>query len=212
MAGSRVVDIDHGWREWEKRVKRVSLGGVTVKVGIIGANASRVHAPQQTLDKKTESFLQKEDAGGNADAALQLQSLRDSDAQKRIKHLFKPGPTMAELGEIFEFGLGNNPERSWLRGYMTDNRDKLLARVKIVAKKVLAGEMTAEAGMNLLGLYAVGGIKKRIQASIPPPLSASTLKKKGPTKTTPLIDSGQWIGSISHEVVPAAEAMNGGAV
>jgi hypothetical protein len=143
---------------------------------------------------------------------LQLQALRGSDAEKRIKHIFKPGPTMAELGEIFEFGLGNNPQRSWLRGFLSENGDKLSAKVKRVAEKVLKGEITAEAGMNLLGLDAVGGIKKRIQAGIQPPLAASTLARKGPNKTTPLIDSAMWIGSITHEVVPASEAKSGGAV
>ena len=212
MASSKVTDVDHGWKAWEARVKKVSIDGVTVKLGIMGANASRVHPPPQTLDSKTEKFLQAEDARGNVDATLQLQALRSADATQRVKHLFKPGPTMAELGEIFEFGLGNNPERSWLRGFLTENGAKLSAKVKRVAEKVLQGEMTAEQGMNLLGLDAVGGIKKRIQAAIPPPLAASTLARKGPTKTTPLIDSGMWIGSITHEVVPASEAKSGGAL
>jgi hypothetical protein len=210
MANS-VQDIDRGWKAWEKRVRKVSIDGVTVKLGILGANASRVHPPAQILDKKTEKFLNREGERGNVDAVLQLQALRDSDATKRLKHIFKPGPTMAELGEIFEFGLGNNPERSWLRNFMIENGAKLSAKVKRVAEKVVTGEMTAEQGMNLLGLDAVGGIKKRIQANIPPPLAPSTLARKGPNKTTPLIDTGMWIGSITHEVVPASEAKAGGA-
>lgn len=209
MASSKVADIDRGWRE---RAARIALGGAAVKLGIIGANASRVHAPVQGLDANTERYLQAQDARGNSDATLQLQALRDADAQKRIAHIFKPGPTMAELGEIFEFGLGNNPERSWLRGYKAENETKLLQKIKRIAEQVYQGKMTPTQGMNLLGLSAVGGVKKRIQAGIQPPLAASTLRKKGPSKTTPLINSGAWIGSISHEVVSASEAQGGGGI
>jgi hypothetical protein len=209
MAGyNRVADIDRGWRE---RLARIQLGQWGVTVGVIGAAASRVHPPKQTLDSQTERFLITHASKGNADAASQLESMRASDATKRINHIFKPGPTMAELGEIFEFGLGNNPERSWLRGYIDENDIKIKQKILRVSEKVYQGEMSPQDGMNLLGLSVVGGIKRRIQAFIPPPLAASTLAKKGPEKTTPLIDSAQWIGSITHAVEqrPQAQAREG---
>lgn len=199
----KVVDIDRGWRE---RLARIQLEQWGVVVGIIGANASRVHPPPQSLDEKTRKFLTKEAMGGNSDAQDQLIAMRKADEGKALLGLFRPGPTMAELGEIFEFGLGNNPERSWLRGYVDENEIKILQKVKRVSEQVYQGKTSPQDAMNLLGLSVVGGIKRRIQASIPPPLAASTLKKKGPTKTTPLIDSGQWIGSITHEVQTRGQA------
>jgi hypothetical protein len=58
----------------KKQVKKVSIDGVTVKLGILGANASRVHPPLQKLDAKTEKFLQNEDARGNVDATFATSS------------------------------------------------------------------------------------------------------------------------------------------
>lgn len=209
----KVTDIDHGWREAEKRVARMALEGIGVKLGIIGAAAQVTHnVPQALDDKKLTNYLVKESARGNTDAADQLIALQQSDASAKLKAIFKPGPTMAELGEIFEFGLGNNPERSWLRGWKSENETLLLKKIKRVAEAVFQGKMSPEQGMNLLGLSSVGGVKKRIQASIAPPLKPATLKRKGANKTTPLIDTAQWIGSISHAVVSASEGQNGEAI
>jgi hypothetical protein len=208
MAKSRVTDTDRGARELGLRVAKYAIEGLAVKVGVIGDAASRVHVQASALDKKTENFLIKEASRGNADAANQLDELREKDSVKRINAIFKPGPTMAEIGEIHEFGLGNNPERSWLRAYVDENASNIQAKIKRVAEAMVKQDMTPEAGLNLLGLSVVGGIKKRIQAAIAPPLAASTLRKKGPNKTTPLINTAQFIGSISHQVVTAEAARN----
>lgn len=108
--------------------------------------------------------------------------------------------TMAALGEIFEFGLGNNPERSWLRNYVDENAERLNEMFKRVAEQVLQKKMTHEQGLELIGLQVVGEVKARVQSGIAPALAASTLRRKGPNKTTPLIFTAQWVGSINHKV------------
>jgi hypothetical protein len=113
------------------------------------------------------------------------------------------GITVGELGEIFEFGLGQ-PIRSWLRGYVDAEREQITERLRRVAKQVKAGAMTPEQGLDLVGLSIVGGIVQRIQAGIAPPVTAATQRRKGEDKTTALINSGQFVGSISHVVVPGA--------
>jgi len=109
--------------------------------------------------------------------------------------------TVGALAEIFEFGLGNQPERSWLRGYVDENNARITQMIARVGEQVAAGKMTPEEALNLVGLKMVGEIQQRISAGIEPPNEDSTIRRKG--SSTPLIDTGQFRGSISHEVVPA---------
>ena len=110
------------------------------------------------------------------------------------------GITIGEIGEIHEFGLGNNPVRSWLRGYVDVNRTQIAAKIRKVAEGVEQGTLTVEKGLDLLGLSIVGGIQKRISAGIAPTVTAATQARKGPDKTTALINSGQFRSSIKHIV------------
>jgi hypothetical protein len=76
--------------------------------------------------------------------------------------------------------------------------------VRRVGVQVEAGKINQEQGMNLLGLSLVGGIQKRIAAGIAPPVTAATQARKGPSKTTALINSGQFRSSITHQVKTGA--------
>lgn len=162
-----IRDTDTGAKALETIIQK-SKGEKRVTVGILGADASRVHVPEP-----------------NADGT-------PGKSQSQI--------TMAALGEIFEFGLGNNPERSWLRAYVDANAARIYAMFTRVGEQVIAKKLTTDQGLELIGLQVVGEIKQRIQAGIMPPLAASTLRRKGPNKTTPLIFTSQWIGSITHKV------------
>jgi len=107
--------------------------------------------------------------------------------------------SVAEIGEIHELGLGV-PARPWLRPIVDGNRGTINARIKRAAQVVAAGGMTNAEAMDLVGQSIVNDIRARIRAGIPPELAASTLRQKGEGKTTPLIATGQFIGSITHEV------------
>ncbi len=114
------------------------------------------------------------------------------------------GKTVAEIGEIHELGLGHVPARPWLRPVVDGRRQLVLARLARVAQAVALGRATAQEGMNLLGLDLVRIIKARIVAGIAPPLAESTKARKrnraGQAKDTPLINTSQFLGSITHEV------------
>lgn len=116
------------------------------------------------------------------------------------------GKTVAEIGEIHELGLGNVPARPWLRPVVDGRRTLVQARLKRVAEAVALGRATAAQGMNLIGLDLVRIIKARIVAGIPPELAESTKARKrnkaGQAKDTPLINTAQFLGSITHEVRP----------
>jgi hypothetical protein len=114
------------------------------------------------------------------------------------------GATIGEIGEFHEFGLGNNPVRSWLRGYVDANNAQIQAKVNRLAEEVISGRMTPEQALDTLGMSLKGGIQKRIAEGIMPQVTAATQKRKGPSKTIPLINSGQFRGSINYKVVPGA--------
>lgn len=112
---------------------------------------------------------------------------------------YADGISTGEVAEIHEFGRGNVPERSWFRSYLDSNKNRIEQMVVRVGRAVAQGKMTAAQGLNLLGLQMVGEIKQGIVAGIAPALAESTLERKG-GKTTPLIETGQFLGSIDHEV------------
>lgn len=103
--------------------------------------------------------------------------------------------SVAEIAEIHEFGNDHVPQRSFLRAWVDANQASWMGRLKslILAKFYQATDW--EAGF---GRYAVKGIQDRIRAHIPPPLAASTVKRKG--DTTPLIETEQLINGIIYEV------------
>ncbi len=114
------------------------------------------------------------------------------------------GKTVAEIGEIHELGLGNVPARPWLRPVVDGRRALVMQRLARVAQAVALGRATAREGMDLLGLDLVRIIKARIVAGIAPELAESTKRRKqnsaGQYKNTPLINTAQFLGSITHEV------------
>jgi len=111
------------------------------------------------------------------------------------------GMTTAELATIHEFGATgsgvNIPARSWLRDYVEANEPRHLEMLRRVAAEGIKGHPMEQA-MGQLGAQLVGEVKERIIAGIAPPNAESTIARKG--SETPLIDTGQFIGSIHYQV------------
>lgn len=109
------------------------------------------------------------------------------------------GLTLAEVASIHEFGLGV-PERSMVRQFVDENADQIREWQKRAAEAVIAGEVTAEQVLELLGEQILGAMKERILAGIPPGLSESTKRKRG-GDATPLVDTAQMIGAFAYKLV-----------
>lgn len=198
MARNRITDHDRGYKRLAQRIAR-AVGGVHVDVGIIGDDANRPHtaflSAEDKHERKALNALSKR--GGFLTAGQQRR-------KTALNNRAKASLTIGEIGEIHEFGLGNNPVRSWLRGYVDENKAQILQKVHRVAYAVELGKLTAEEGMNQLGLSIVGGIRKRIATGIAPPVTAATQARKGAGKTTALINTGQFRSSITHKVETGA--------
>jgi hypothetical protein len=93
-----------------------------------------------------------------------------------------------------ELGLGV-PERSWLRGWADENEDENAALMKRIARGIAKGDIPLEQLAEQTALSMTSGIQERISRGIPPPLSQTTIDRKG--SSVPLIDTGQLRTSIT---------------
>jgi phage gpG-like protein len=108
------------------------------------------------------------------------------------------GPTNAEIAAIHEFGLGNAPERSFLRATVEANKEEIVRNIRTVGKGIFKSNETIKHGLERVGLWFVSKMQARIRAHISPALSPKTIAAKG--SSTPLIDSGQLLSSITYKV------------
>lgn len=122
-------------------------------------------------------------------------------------HRQKPGDkaeplTVAQIGAIHEFGSrdGRIPQRSFL-GATIDEKDAALRGLvaKLLAKMV-DGKIHEVVALGIIGQTVKDWVRAKITKGIKPKLAASTLRSKGADKSTPLIEQGQLIGSITFEV------------
>jgi|WetSurMetagenome_2_1015567.scaffolds.fasta_scaffold23242_5 hypothetical protein len=137
------------------------------------------------------------------ESVLKVGILARGSEDKQIReddgHVTTSGTTVEEVATAHEFGVeGLIPERSFIRGWYDENRDKNLEAFRRLLAKVLRGELTYAQMWNQLGLWMVGKIQNRIVAGIEPALNQSTIDRKG--SSTPLIDTGQLKASITYEI------------
>ena len=108
------------------------------------------------------------------------------------------GLAVATVATFHEFGLGNNPERSFLRSWFDAKQASIAKQMTQAERAVVKGLITQEQAINRLGLRFVGEIQAKIASGIPPANAPSTAARKG--SSTPLIDTGQLRSSVSHKV------------
>jgi hypothetical protein len=110
----------------------------------------------------------------------------------------EPPLTVADVATIHEYGLGNNPERSFIRAWADENKSQNEQTLLKIGQACVRGRYDATTGLNRAGLLFVAQIQRRIRAGIAPPLSPVTIARKG--SSTPLINTGQLWTSIRHKV------------
>lgn len=108
------------------------------------------------------------------------------------------GLSVADVATIHEYGLGHNPERSFVRNFADEVRDEATK----VEAKFIEGAVRKRAGVHealeKFGLWLTAKMQKRIRGGIPPELDPVTIERKG--SSTPLIDTGQLVSSITYKV------------
>jgi len=119
---------------------------------------------------------------------------------------------MAQLAAVHEFGTSRIPERSFLRAGVASKQTEIGDRAKLGVQRLVDGEYDAPEVLEFLGELILGDIRELLQAGVKPELSATTIasrdKKAGhgggvagmAGSHTPLIDTGQLIGSLAYKV------------
>ncbi len=110
--------------------------------------------------------------------------------------------TVAQLGSIHEYGLGNVPARPFMGPAFLKNRERYFEILVTAYQEALRTNRPENfmRVLKLLGLKMSADIKAFIVSGEGmAPLAPSTIKRKGSTK--PLIDTAQMLNSISFEVV-----------
>ena len=109
---------------------------------------------------------------------------------------------LALIAATHEFGSPehNIPERPVLRQGATHAMQKLGGVVRSGLRAVLAGTKTIDQVSDLLGVLAVGEVKREFTSPSPAfvPNKPQTIARKGSSR--PLIDTGQYRQSIAHQV------------
>ena len=92
------------------------------------------------------------------------------------------------------------PERSFIRAGYDGNKDLIAAACSRAVKSVISGQADAVTAANHVGVAAANLIKRYMRSAGYQPKSAITLAS-APGKTTPLIQSGRLMESITYEVI-----------
>lgn len=106
--------------------------------------------------------------------------------------------TVAEVGAFHEFGLGDNPVRSFIRGWFDESQAEIEALLRSQLRLAVEGRVTTAQAAERIALKCEASVKRRIRNRIPPPLKPETIKRKG--SSVPLIDTGQLRNSVRGKV------------
>lgn len=116
---------------------------------------------------------------------------------------YPDGTPVASVAAIQEFGAGKIPPRSFMRSTVAEQKDAWKTTLAKGARYVLAGELTVEQMLDVLGQSAAGQIKEKIASITAPGLSGATIAsrlRRNNTSTKPLVDTGYMISSVDSKV------------
>lgn len=104
---------------------------------------------------------------------------------------------LAVIAAIHEFGLGDMPQRSFLRSAYDENLPMINKMIQRVANGAVFG-LGTNAALNQLGNVVQGMVQRKIVDGPFVPNSPATIKRKKSSK--PLIDTGHLRQSIRYVI------------
>lgn len=107
--------------------------------------------------------------------------------------------TLAEVAWYNEFGTKRIPARSFIRSTHDEQRGRLRAMKRTLARKLAKREISIEAALAILGTFMKAKQIQKIDRLRTPPNRPSTKRRK--RSSNPLVDLGQLKGSIQYQVV-----------
>jgi hypothetical protein len=119
------------------------------------------------------------------------------------------GATVGDAGVYNEFGTDTIPARSFIRStadakanFQGEGGWRNLAGQ--LRPKIVAGQMTVEKALAVMGMKMEKDIREKIRSNVPPPNAPSTIRaKRGKTHT--LINFGQLLNAIRSRVMASGQ-------
>jgi hypothetical protein len=103
------------------------------------------------------------------------------------------------FGVVAKDGLGwAIPPRPVITDWFDAHESELRDKLTVLMQQVVAGVLTRDQILNLMGQYCVGQIQQEIANHVDPPNAPATIKAKG--SDTPLVDKGQLRSAISYDI------------
>lgn len=121
-------------------------------------------------------------------------------ANEATGRVYNNGITVLEVAAFQEYGLGHNPQRSFLRMPQEFKQAGIKRFINIQLEKVFDG-MRVEKGLGLIGTYAVNLSQDAFDTEgfgNWPKLKAATINAKGSSKV--LTDKGILKSSVTWEI------------
>lgn len=176
------------------------------------------------------SFQVEENSSGWKAIQRMLQSLRQGDSYVKAGVTGKAaveqhddeaddeGLTNVDLAVIHEFGVpGRIPARPFINGTFVLRRDEYVRRLRQLLPAVYEAKITIAFMLEVVGQQMASDMRTRMVegTGIPPPLAASTIRRKrakgawnkngkaqaAGQEPRPLVETGRMRNSITHEVV-----------
>lgn len=150
---------------------------------------------RKNLDKELDKMEQL----ANSYVLVGFQEGSVTKSEVRGTRRKEAGKSQAQIAAENEFGTRIIPARPFMGPAIDDNRDRINNVIVGEYVKILDGTSNIRKSLNLIGLFAVTLIQKKIRDIRTPPNSPRTIALKKSSK--PLIDFGQMIQSVRHKIV-----------
>lgn len=111
---------------------------------------------------------------------------------------YENGETVIQVGAIHEFGMGRNPERSFLRVPFKKNEGRIKGLINKQFSLIFNGEADTVQSLNKIGILARNISVESFTDNDWPENTPATIERKGSSR--PLIDTGALRQSITWVV------------
>lgn len=136
--------------------------------------------------------------------ALLTKIEKNNDVRSEIGVIDAEDPETAMIARVHELGLGNNPQRSFMRATVAKNRQRYALLVKRAFAKFMDGDWTMFQAMRAVGEEIRSDIQQAIIKGVPPALKAATIASKRrrglPRPRTALYASGKLYEAIKLRI------------
>lgn len=183
------------------------LGAHKIKVGVFGEDGSelvtiaRANEFGVTIKPKNGKYLTIPSKLAKGKGAREFQDLRfvpTKNGGLLVKDTVKRGGQVRSDIYFYLVKEVTIPERSFIRAGFDNNVDFMMNKIKQYMNMVIAGRLSADTFLNMIGMEWAGKMQLHLRNLSSPPNAAITKENKG--SSNPLVNTGRLVGAIRHKI------------